>query len=280
MIFDMKFKIFFLGKFGLYEYFKNMFLTSSVHTKLNSDRLYIIILFISSALAEIAASWVLCPLEVAKITIVTNPTGIKLSTMAALSYIIQKNGLLGLFKGLPLILLRQVPYTCCKLAGYEIISDTIYNGICRYNNKNEFCNNYIRNDSNNQIEYADGNGIRQIELLHDSTNNKNGIKKKCNNEKATTGWIPFISGIFAGVFAAIVSHPADVLLSMSCQTNANFCIDGNFKGLIAVINAFKMLGVKGCYAGLLPRAVMIGLITAAQFFVYEKVKALFLAQRN
>ena len=138
---------------------------------------------------------VLCPLKVAKITIVTNPAGIKLSTMGTLSYIIEKNGLLGLLKELPLILLRQVSYTCCKLARYEIISDTIYNGTDRYHNNNEICNKYIRSNSNNQIEYADGKGIRQMELFHDSANNKNEIKKKCHNEKATAVRIPFISGI-------------------------------------------------------------------------------------
>ena len=78
-------------------------------------------------------------------------------------------------KELPSISLRQVSYTCCILARYEIISDTIYNGIDRYHNNNEICNKYSRSNNNNQIEYADGKGIRQIELFHDSTNKKNEI---------------------------------------------------------------------------------------------------------
>jgi len=280
-----------IGKFGLYEYFKNLFLSVSNNSKQNPEKIHILILFLSSALAEIAASWVLCPLEVAKITIVTNPTGFKLTTISALSYIISKDGVLGLFKGLPLILLRQVPYTCCKLAGYEIISDMLYYWICKNSNhssNNKICN--IRNDHHNcnQINSNDSCNHREESLstTTQETIMENSILNEINNkhkiviEKDTTGWIPFISGICAGVFAAIVSHPADVLLSMSCQTNANFCIDGNLKGLITVINAFKSLGLKGCYAGLLPRAFMIGLITAAQFFVYEKVKKIFLAQRE
>ena len=66
---------------------------------------------------------------------------------------------------------------------------------------------------------------------------------------------------------------------MSCQTNANFCIDGNFKGLIAVFHAFKMLGLKSCYSGLLPRAAMTDLITAAQFLSIKSKSIIFSARK-
>jgi len=71
-------------------------------------------------MAEVIASVVLCPWEVTKIFVVTNPqfTG---SLLNAMRHIIAVEGLIGLYKGIQFVMLRQVPYTCAKLVGYDII---------------------------------------------------------------------------------------------------------------------------------------------------------------
>lgn len=71
----------------------------------------------------------------------------------------------------------------------------------------------------------------------------------------------FAAGYIAGVFCAIVSHPADVLVSKLNQA----------KGASAVDIA-KKLGFMGMWQGLGPRIVMIGTLTALQWFIYDGVK--------
>nr|CAD7400357.1 unnamed protein product [Timema cristinae] len=73
--------------------------------------------------------------------------------------------------------------------------------------------------------------------------------------------VTFAAGYIAGVFCAIVSHPADTVVSKLNQE----------KGVTA-IEAAKKLGFAGLWKGLGPRIVMIGTLTAAQWFIYDAVK--------
>lgn len=73
--------------------------------------------------------------------------------------------------------------------------------------------------------------------------------------------VTFAAGYIAGVFCAIVSHPADSVVSKLNQE----------KGASAV-DVLKKLGVVGVWKGLAPRIVMIGTLTAAQWFIYDAVK--------
>jgi len=73
--------------------------------------------------------------------------------------------------------------------------------------------------------------------------------------------VTFAAGYIAGVFCAIVSHPADVIVSKLNQA----------PGASAVAIA-KDLGFKGCWQGLAPRIIMIGTLTALQWFIYDTVK--------
>lgn len=70
-------------------------------------------------------------------------------------------------------------------------------------------------------------------------------------------------GYIAGVFCAIVSHPADTVVSKLNQASNK----GKSAGEVA-----KALGWNGLWAGLVPRIVMIGTLTAAQWFIYDAVK--------
>eukprot|EP00994_Dinema_validum_P009529 NODE_948_length_1212_cov_502.763543_g715_i0.p1 GENE.NODE_948_length_1212_cov_502.763543_g715_i0~~NODE_948_length_1212_cov_502.763543_g715_i0.p1 ORF type:complete len:334 (+),score=123.46 NODE_948_length_1212_cov_502.763543_g715_i0:61-1002(+) len=78
------------------------------------------------------------------------------------------------------------------------------------------------------------------------------------------------SGVIAGVAAAIISHPADTLLSKINKAGAGG--DGPMferMGNIARETGFKNL----CTTGLGARCVMIGTLTAAQFGVFDIVLA-------
>merc|ERR1712076_306006 len=76
--------------------------------------------------------------------------------------------------------------------------------------------------------------------------------------------VTFAAGYIAGVFCAIVSHPADCVVSVLNKT------PGATAGQVA-----KDLGFKGLWAGLGPRIIMIGTLTALQWFIYDTVKVVF-----
>ncbi|XP_060847404.1 solute carrier family 25 member 3-like [Rhopalosiphum padi] len=76
--------------------------------------------------------------------------------------------------------------------------------------------------------------------------------------------VTFGAGYIAGVFCAIVSHPADTLVSKLNQA----------KGASAG-DIVKKIGFMGLWQGLGPRIVMVGTLTAAQWFIYDAVKVFF-----
>jgi solute carrier family 25 phosphate transporter 3 len=76
--------------------------------------------------------------------------------------------------------------------------------------------------------------------------------------------VTFAAGYIAGVFCAIVSHPADTLVS---QLNKD---KTSTTGEIV-----KRLGFAGMWKGLTARIIMIGTLTAAQWFIYDAIKVAF-----
>ncbi|KAJ8916632.1 hypothetical protein NQ315_000277 [Exocentrus adspersus] len=75
--------------------------------------------------------------------------------------------------------------------------------------------------------------------------------------------VTFAAGYIAGVFCAIISHPADTLVSKLNQE----------KGLSAM-EAAKRLGLGGMWKGLTPRIIMIGTLTGLQWFIYDAFKVM------
>ena len=73
--------------------------------------------------------------------------------------------------------------------------------------------------------------------------------------------VTFAAGYIAGVFCAIVSHPADTVVSYMNKAKGS-----------TIGSAAKALGFKGMWGGLGPRIIMIGTLTALQWFIYDSVK--------
>lgn len=73
--------------------------------------------------------------------------------------------------------------------------------------------------------------------------------------------VTFAAGYIAGVFCAIVSHPADTVVSKLNQEKGSTALE-----------AAKKLGMAGLWKGLTPRIVMIGTLTALQWFIYDAFK--------
>ncbi len=75
------------------------------------------------------------------------------------------------------------------------------------------------------------------------------------------------SGIIAGFAAAILSQPADTLLS---QINKGHGPSGSMVYRLKVLA--QQAGVRGLFAGLGPRMVMTAGLVSGQFLLYDAVK--------
>ncbi|CAG8622881.1 67_t:CDS:2, partial [Paraglomus brasilianum] len=80
--------------------------------------------------------------------------------------------------------------------------------------------------------------------------------------------VSFLGGYIAGVFCAIVSHPADTLVS---KLNNVKKAEGESTAALSLRLA-KDLGFTGLWRGLGTRVIMIGTLTALQWLIYDYVK--------
>ena len=76
------------------------------------------------------------------------------------------------------------------------------------------------------------------------------------------------SGLIAGFAAALVSQPADTMLSKINKTKG-LPGEGTTSRLIKIA---KELGFRGSYAGIGARLFMVGTLTAGQFAIYGDIK--------
>lgn len=98
---------------------------------------------------------------------------------------------------------------------------------------------------------------RTVELLYKHVVPK--PRSECSKPEQLV--VTFAAGYIAGVFCAIVSHPADTVVSKLNQE----------KGATA-LQVAKKLGFAAMWKGIGPRIVMIGTLTALQWFIYDFVK--------
>jgi len=76
------------------------------------------------------------------------------------------------------------------------------------------------------------------------------------------------SGLMAGFAAAIVSQPADTMLSKINKTKG---LPGE-STTSRLVKIAKELGLRGSYAGIGARLFMVGTLTAGQFAIYGDIK--------
>ncbi|KAK3558312.1 hypothetical protein QTP86_014698 [Hemibagrus guttatus] len=101
---------------------------------------------------------------------------------------------------------------------------------------------------------------RTVELLYKYVVPK--PRSECSKPEQLV--VTFVAGYIAGVFCAIVSHPADSVVSVLNKE----------KGSTAA-QVLKRLGPRGVWKGLVARIIMIGTLTALQWFIYDSVKVYF-----
>ncbi|KAK4499617.1 hypothetical protein PRZ48_010135 [Zasmidium cellare] len=91
--------------------------------------------------------------------------------------------------------------------------------------------------------------------------------QKSDYSKAAQTGVAFSGGYLAGILCAIISHPADVMVS---KLNANRAPGEAFGA--ATSRIYKDIGFSGLWAGLPIRIVMIGTLTGLQWMIYDSFK--------
>ncbi|KAF4213786.1 hypothetical protein CNMCM8980_005927 [Aspergillus fumigatiaffinis] len=92
-------------------------------------------------------------------------------------------------------------------------------------------------------------------------------RKKEEYGKGAQTAVAFTGGYLAGILCAIVSHPADVMVS---KLNANRQPGEAFGAAMGRI--YKDIGFMGLWNGLPVRIVMIGTLTGLQWMIYDSFK--------
>lgn len=93
------------------------------------------------------------------------------------------------------------------------------------------------------------------------------VDKKTASDSTQT-LINLGSGLIAGFAAAIVSQPADTMLSKINKTKG-LPGEGTTSRLIKIA---RELGLRGSYTGIGARLFMVGTLTAGQFAIYGDIK--------
>jgi solute carrier family 25 (mitochondrial phosphate transporter), member 3 len=86
-------------------------------------------------------------------------------------------------------------------------------------------------------------------------------REQCSKPEQTA--VSFAAGYIAGIFCAVVSHPADVVVSKLNQ----------YSDRPPLGKVLGELGMRGIWRGLGMRVVMVGTLTGLQWFIYDSFKA-------
>jgi len=79
--------------------------------------------------------------------------------------------------------------------------------------------------------------------------------------------VSFVGGYIAGIFCAVVSHPADVMVSkLNSERKAGESAGG------AMSRFYQRIGFAGLWNGLGVRIVMVGTLTGLQWLIYDSFK--------
>lgn len=93
-----------------------------------------------------------------------------------------------------------------------------------------------------------------------------GKPKESYGALTQTG-VSFLGGYIAGIGCAVVSHPADVMVSkLNAERKAGE------SAATAVTRIYGNIGFRGLWNGLPVRIVMIGTLTAFQWLIYDSFK--------
>mmetsp|Transcript_2735 Transcript_2735/g.3887 ORF Transcript_2735/g.3887 Transcript_2735/m.3887 type:complete len:327 (+) Transcript_2735:121-1101(+) len=107
-------------KFGIYEVMKPVI--SNMFPSENTAAAYIIASIIAGAIASV----LLCPMESARIRVVTDSNYKGMGLIQSIPKLISESGFWNLFGGIYAMLSKQVPYTMAKQVSFDVVAKILY----------------------------------------------------------------------------------------------------------------------------------------------------------
>ena len=93
-------------------------------------------------------------------------------------------------------------------------------------------------------------------------------KKRNEYSKSTQLSVTFMSGYLAGIICAMVSHPADTMVSKLNN------VAGSGSTMSNMSKIYSEIGFMGLWRGLTTRIIMIGTMTGLQWWIYDTFKTI------
>ena len=227
-------------KFGGYEFFKKQSIDILGLEKARRNRTAVY--SVSAACAEFFASIALCPLEATRIRLVSTP-GFANGLIGGFGKILKNEGIGAFYSGFGPILFKQYVDLDKKLNDGRKKQKLTYTYRVPYT-----VTKFVAFEKISEAFFA-------------------RLDKSKLSGGAQTG-VNLGSGLLAGFAAAIVSQPADTMLSKINKTKG-------LPGESTVSRLVKIageLGFRGSFAGLPTRLFMVGGLTAGQFAIYGDIK--------
>jgi solute carrier family 25 phosphate transporter 3 len=226
-------------------------------------------------MAEFIADIFLCPLEATRIRLVSDPTFAKGLGDGAARLMAEEGVLKGFYSGFGPILMKQVPYTMAKFAVQGAASKQMHatagttaaTSTKAYNLKISLASGAVVVFFPSRSVFFYDSSSHPIALVAESIYCRKVLHLLTNRSFVMT-FSPTCAGTIAGVAAAIISHPADTLLSKVNKAGAGG--EGSILTRLGRI-AGEIGFVKLATVGLGPRCIMIGTLTAGQFAVFDIV---------
>jgi len=190
---------------------------------------------VAAACAEFVADVFMCPMEQRRVRVQTS-TASMTSEASKSSY--SKAGFWrSNFASLPTLWARQIPATAANFYAFETVANCLYRDV---------------------LPTVVGSG----------SNNSSNTNNKDQYSTATQLAVTLVAGYAAGFACAVVSHPADSLLSLSQQPRNQG--KSLFRIASEVDGGWKQLATRG----LGPRILTTGTVIAGQWYLYDSFKTM------
>lgn len=226
-------------KFGGYEVFKQSAIDNLGREAASKNRNTIYLA--SSACAEFLGDLALCPFEAVRIRLVSEPTFAR-GLVDGFYQMAKQEGVSGFYAGLGPVLLKQYVFLC-RLAMKPL---------------------HARCNLRSRIPYTMATFV-VYEKVHELA-----YRAFDRATLSTSGHtvINIGSGLAAGLAAAIASQPADTMLSKINEVQSR----PGEQTLVRLYRIAIQLGIRGSFAGIRARLIMVGGMTACQFAIYGNIK--------
>mmetsp|Transcript_9042 Transcript_9042/g.17053 ORF Transcript_9042/g.17053 Transcript_9042/m.17053 type:complete len:338 (-) Transcript_9042:252-1265(-) len=212
-------------KFGVYEVMKPIM----AHLfQGNTAVAYIL----ASIFAGAVASILLCPMESARIRVVTDPEYKGMGLLQTLPKLVQEDSVMSLFSGIYAMLSKQVPYTMGKQVSFDIVATFLYSILSKQSGETGMMVTMIK--------------AEDLKWL-----------------------VSVVSAFVASIFACISSQPGDMILTETYKQGTSKGI--GFVGVIQKIYDNKG-GISGFFTGTGARIVHVSSIITSQLVIYDVVK--------